>query len=222
MSKFYAIQWKSKVNGRAGRGTKLFELEEADRLAEELNREFPKIHHESVPTSSPEEPITERINPTGSRVESPAKFQMKHRSDRALAFKWPERRVGCRFGWHGSGSGCQRIPFALGKSARGDSFVGLGVSGLYLSCSRCLAAQEKAQRAQAPLIFRREFLTSFVSGRPSRGVYAAWRNGDKGKECLGGVSLNLPAACGIRKIKRRKTPRSARTIERLLVSLVSP
>jgi flagellar motor switch protein FliG len=44
----YVIQWKSTVNGRAGRGTKIFEREEASRLADELNREYPQILHEVV------------------------------------------------------------------------------------------------------------------------------------------------------------------------------
>ncbi len=44
----YLIQWKSTINGRAGRGSKLFEFEEANRLAAELNREYPGIHHEPV------------------------------------------------------------------------------------------------------------------------------------------------------------------------------
>ena len=48
MNKSYVIEWKSQVNGRAGRGTKSFELKEAHRLAEELNREYPGIHHEPV------------------------------------------------------------------------------------------------------------------------------------------------------------------------------
>ena len=48
MNKSYVIQWKSKVNGRAGRGTKLFDREEAQRLVEELNREYPQIEHEFV------------------------------------------------------------------------------------------------------------------------------------------------------------------------------
>ena len=46
MTKTYVIQWKSKVNGRAGRGTKLFSREEAETLIEELNTEYPQIHHE--------------------------------------------------------------------------------------------------------------------------------------------------------------------------------
>lgn len=48
MNKMYVIQWKSKVNGRAGRGTKQFEKEEADRLAQELNEEYPDIQHETI------------------------------------------------------------------------------------------------------------------------------------------------------------------------------
>jgi hypothetical protein len=45
MSNTYVIQWKSKVNGRAGRGTKHFSLEDAERLVNELNQEYPNIHH---------------------------------------------------------------------------------------------------------------------------------------------------------------------------------
>jgi hypothetical protein len=44
----YLIKWKSKVNGRAGRGTKIFARDEAERLAEDLNREYPQIEHEAV------------------------------------------------------------------------------------------------------------------------------------------------------------------------------
>ena len=48
MNNSYLIQWKSKSNGRAGRGTKRFDKEEADRLVEELNREYPQIDHQAV------------------------------------------------------------------------------------------------------------------------------------------------------------------------------
>jgi hypothetical protein len=48
MSSTYVIRWKSKVNGRAGRGTKCFERTEAERLAQELNREYPQIEHEVI------------------------------------------------------------------------------------------------------------------------------------------------------------------------------
>jgi hypothetical protein len=51
MNMSYVIQWKSKVNGRAGRGTKRFEKEEADRLVEELNREYPEIEHTAIPAA---------------------------------------------------------------------------------------------------------------------------------------------------------------------------
>lgn len=51
MNNSYVIQWKSKVNGRAGRGTKQFERDEAERLVEELNREYPQIEHQAVGVS---------------------------------------------------------------------------------------------------------------------------------------------------------------------------
>ncbi len=54
MNNSYVIQWKSKVNGRAGRGTKRFEKEEADRLVEELNHEYPQIEHQAVSIPEPE------------------------------------------------------------------------------------------------------------------------------------------------------------------------
>jgi hypothetical protein len=46
MRKKYVIQWKSKVNGRAGKGTKLFDLQQAEALATELNEGYPDIEHE--------------------------------------------------------------------------------------------------------------------------------------------------------------------------------
>lgn len=48
MSKIYVIEWKSKVNGRCGRGTTLFDREEAGRLAEELNHDYPEIEHQPL------------------------------------------------------------------------------------------------------------------------------------------------------------------------------
>lgn len=48
MRNSYVIGWKSRVNGRAGRGKKVFELVEAQRLADELNREYPSIDHQAV------------------------------------------------------------------------------------------------------------------------------------------------------------------------------
>jgi hypothetical protein len=74
MSVSYVIQWKSKVNGRAGRGTKQFERREAEHLAEELNREYPDILHEVVkampqPEREPEpEPEIEMVEAEDEHV----------------------------------------------------------------------------------------------------------------------------------------------------------
>ena len=46
--KTHAIYWKSAVSGQIGTGTKLFEREEAERLATELNEGYPDIDHEAV------------------------------------------------------------------------------------------------------------------------------------------------------------------------------
>jgi len=66
MTKKYVIQWKSKVNGRAGRGTKLFDKSEAEQLVEELNREYPQIVHEivEVQTTSEEQSKESAPEPT--------------------------------------------------------------------------------------------------------------------------------------------------------------
>jgi hypothetical protein len=60
MNKKYLIQWKSKVNGRAGKGTKLFDYEDGQSLVEELNLEYPQIQHELIeappPNAKPPEP----------------------------------------------------------------------------------------------------------------------------------------------------------------------
>lgn len=55
--KEYAIHWESTVNGNVGTGTKLFEEEEAERLAAELNEKYPEIEHQAViPVPKPAEP----------------------------------------------------------------------------------------------------------------------------------------------------------------------
>jgi hypothetical protein len=46
--KTHAIYWKSAVTGQIGTGTKRFEKEEAERLATELNEDYPDINHEAV------------------------------------------------------------------------------------------------------------------------------------------------------------------------------
>lgn len=56
MSEMYVIHWISKVNGRAGKGTKLFARDEAVQLATELNEEYPQIKHEAVAATQPPAP----------------------------------------------------------------------------------------------------------------------------------------------------------------------
>ena len=46
--KTYAIYWKSAISGQKGTGTKLFEKKEAERLATELNEDYPEIDHKAV------------------------------------------------------------------------------------------------------------------------------------------------------------------------------
>ena len=46
--KTHAIHWKSTVSGKIGTGTRLFEREEAERLATELNEDYPDIDHDAV------------------------------------------------------------------------------------------------------------------------------------------------------------------------------
>jgi len=46
--KTYAIHWKCTLTGTIGTGKKLFEKVEAERLAIELNEDYPNIVHEAV------------------------------------------------------------------------------------------------------------------------------------------------------------------------------
>jgi hypothetical protein len=46
--KTHAIHWKSAVSGQSGTGKKLFDKNEAERLATELNEDYPDIDHEAV------------------------------------------------------------------------------------------------------------------------------------------------------------------------------
>lgn len=46
--KTHAIRWTSNVSGTVGIGTKLFEKEAAERLAHELNENYPDILHQAV------------------------------------------------------------------------------------------------------------------------------------------------------------------------------
>lgn len=48
--KTYVISWRSRIGPAAGEGKKYLAREEAERLAEELNREYPGFIHEAVST----------------------------------------------------------------------------------------------------------------------------------------------------------------------------
>ena len=48
MEQTYVICWKTRDNERAGQGKKLFTREEAEALAEELNRDYPNFIHEAI------------------------------------------------------------------------------------------------------------------------------------------------------------------------------
>jgi len=63
--KTHAIHWKSIVTGTIGTGTKRFEKDEAERLATELNENYPEIVHEAII------PIP-AVAPVPLAVESPA------------------------------------------------------------------------------------------------------------------------------------------------------
>lgn len=63
MNNGFVIQWKSRSNGRAGRGTKQFPRDEAEKLVNELNREYPEINHEVVAFKDlPPEAVEEEEN----------------------------------------------------------------------------------------------------------------------------------------------------------------
>jgi len=86
MKKSYVIQWKSRVNGRSGRGTKIFEWDEASGLADELNREYPAIHHEPVAAIDLQEPsLAPQENEEGGAVPTGPETQTNYSPDYALS-----------------------------------------------------------------------------------------------------------------------------------------
>ncbi|MDB6021093.1 MAG: hypothetical protein JWQ04_950 [Pedosphaera sp.] len=56
MNKTYVIHWKSRSNGRMGTGTTRFGRDEADRLAKELNHDYPEIEHRVLDVASDSKP----------------------------------------------------------------------------------------------------------------------------------------------------------------------
>jgi len=87
MSKSYVIQWKSKLNGRAGRGTKLFDWEEAVDLAEELNAGYPDIQHEVVASSPEESPVAIAAELEAESAPGPEAPQTNLSPDHAFSFE---------------------------------------------------------------------------------------------------------------------------------------
>lgn len=45
----YVIFWRRKSDGRCGKGTKQFTLQQATALADNLNKEFPQFLHSVLP-----------------------------------------------------------------------------------------------------------------------------------------------------------------------------
>jgi hypothetical protein len=87
MSKSYVIQWKSKLNGRAGKGTKLFDWDEATGLAKELNREYPDILHETIEAAFMETTSPIGSEPEGESAAGPEAPQTNHSPDPAFSFE---------------------------------------------------------------------------------------------------------------------------------------
>ena len=64
MSKTYVISWRSRLGPAIGQGKKLLDREEAERLAEELNQEYPDFIHEAIDIKNQEtvrEPVLEAV-----------------------------------------------------------------------------------------------------------------------------------------------------------------
>jgi hypothetical protein len=75
MKNVFVIQWKNKVNGRAGKGTKQFTLEEAESLARELNEEYPDIAHEPIALSQAHGEPESAVDPYGQAAEEEREVQ---------------------------------------------------------------------------------------------------------------------------------------------------
>ncbi len=90
----YVIRWKSKVNGRAGRGTKEFSREDAERLVRELNAEYPDIEHEPIPTPPPQPQATEdQPQPEQAEDRPQRRPAEEHTGERAASPAPPSKPV---------------------------------------------------------------------------------------------------------------------------------
>ena len=69
MEKTFVIAWRSKSEARWGQGRKLFTREEAEALAEEMNREYPAFLHEPLNVVTGETSATPASEPAILHVE---------------------------------------------------------------------------------------------------------------------------------------------------------
>ena len=81
MEKTYVIAWKAKHREGTGMGKKLFNREEAESLASELNRDYPDFEHTVAQVAAVESSGTESAPETAELdsaafEESPAKVQV--------------------------------------------------------------------------------------------------------------------------------------------------
>ena len=76
----YVIRWKSNVNGRIGKGSRVFEKHEADTLAAELNAEYPEIEHEVAPVESAEPDALKNSEPEAEHALSECKLSGQWRA----------------------------------------------------------------------------------------------------------------------------------------------
>ena len=75
MRNTYAIAWQAKASGKYGVGSKRFEKAEAERLAGELNHEYPEIYHEVVNASRDNELTPEFLSNLWKRKPQPETIQ---------------------------------------------------------------------------------------------------------------------------------------------------
>ncbi len=77
MEKTYVIIWRARNSGRTGQSKKVLNLEEANKLAFELNQEYPEYDHlvlnAADPQAKPVPPVAHLITvePTAVDPESP-------------------------------------------------------------------------------------------------------------------------------------------------------
>ncbi len=90
MSNKYVIKWKSKVNGRAGKGTKEFDRDEGEQLVAELNAEYPDIEHELLRVEQEPEPVpAEPLENSEQSIGSPRQGQPETESAQKLTAARP-------------------------------------------------------------------------------------------------------------------------------------